>query len=259
MDEELPSAARMYDYFLGGSHHFAVDRAAAKEVERAIPWIGEVYRANRAFLRRAVRCFLDEGVTQFLDLGSGIPTVGNVHEVARQVQPAARVVYVDIDPVAVAHSEALLEDVPDAAILRADVREPERILEHPTARAVLDFSRPVGLLMVGVLHFLHDRDHPYEHVAAYRDAVPPGSMIAVTHGTIDGRPEELTAASQAITTVYNHVDRPSVTRTHAEVLRFFDGFTLLEPGVVPVTSWRFDGATPWNGWFPVYAGVGKKD
>jgi hypothetical protein len=248
----------MYDYFLGGSHHFAVDRAAAKEIEQAMPWIGGVYRANRSFLRRAVRCFLDEGVTQFLDLGSGIPTVGNVHEVARQVQPAARVMYVDIDPVAVAHSEALLEDVPDTAILRADVREPERILEHPTVRAVLDFSRPVGLLMVGVLHFLHAGDHPYEHVATYRDAVPAGSMIALTHGTVDGRPDELTTASQKITAVYNHVDRPSLTRTHAEVLRFFDGFTLLEPGVVPATSWRFDGATPWNGWFPVYAGVGQK-
>src|SRR3954454_8901790 len=190
----------MYDYFLGGAHHFAVDRAAAKEIEQAIPWIGGVYRANRSFLRRAVRCFLDEGVTQFLDLGSGIPTVGNVHEVARQVQPAARVMYVDIDPVAVAHSEALLEDVPDTAILRADVREPERILEHPTVREIIDFSRPVGLLMVGVLHFLHDRDHPYEHVATYLDALPAGSMIALTHGTFDGRPEELTTASQTINT-----------------------------------------------------------
>jgi hypothetical protein len=166
--------------------------------------------------------------------------------------------YVDIDPVAVAHSEALLEDVPDTAILRADVREPERILEHPTVRAVIDFSRPVGLLMVGVLHFLHATDHSYEHVATYRDALPAGSMIALTHGTFDGRPDELTTASQTVSTVYNHVDRPSLTRTHAEVLRFFDGFTLLEPGVVPATSWRFDGAMPWNGWFPVYAGVGQK-
>src|SRR3954469_11469587 len=156
INTELPSAARVYDYLLGGGHNFAVDRIVGEKVLRVLPNGGQIAASNRAFLRRAVLFMMEQGITQFLDLGSGIPTVGNVHEIAQQVDPKARVVYVDHDEVAVTHSELMLRGNEYATVVAADVTEPDRVLSAPAVREVLDFSQPVGLLMVAVLHFVPD-------------------------------------------------------------------------------------------------------
>ncbi|GAA4214305.1 SAM-dependent methyltransferase [Actinocatenispora rupis] len=257
IDLDLPSAARMYDYFLGGSHNFAPDRAAAQAAIGIIPELPAVMRANRAFLRRAVRFALDSGVRQFLDIGSGIPTVGNVHEVARAIDPQARVAYVDTDPVAVTHSRALLADDPYTVVVEADVREPERLLADDGLRATLDLDRPVALLMVALLHFVGPADDPADLVRRYGRALAPGSLLAISHGTGDGR----TAESDAMLRLYADTANPLTARTRDEVAALFDGFEPVEPGVVFLPLWRPDEADevparPER--FCSYAGVGRK-
>src|SRR5215470_9279763 len=177
IDLDRPSIARVYDFFLGGSHNFAVDRAMAEQLLTLAPDVAEIMRANRAFLRRAVRFMVGEGINQFLDIGSGIPTVGNVHEVAQAADPDARVVYVDIDPVAYAHSRAMLKGNDKVVIVRADLREPDVILGSPEVAQLLDLSRPVGLLIVSVLHFIEDSLEPQPAVARLREAMPSGSFL----------------------------------------------------------------------------------
>src|SRR5689334_8693366 len=188
-DFERPNVARMYDYFLGGSHNFAVDRKAAAAVLAAVPGIRALARQNRNFLRRAVQYLAHQGVRQFLDLGSGIPTVGNVHEIAQRDAPGSRVVYVDIEPVAVSHSRTLLEDNPDTAVAQLDLRRPDQVLDSPEVRDLLDLTRPVAVLAVAVLHFLPDSDDPAGVLARYRDAVAPGSRLVVSHASLS--PERL--------------------------------------------------------------------
>jgi hypothetical protein len=160
VDLDRPSAARVYDYFLGGAHNFAVDRELAEQIARMTPNIGDTMRANRSFLRRAVRFLVGEGITQFLDIGSGISTVGNVHEVAQQADPRSVVVYVDVDPIAASHSSAILAGNPQTAVVQADARDTDRILFDPQVRRLLDFSKPVAVLLLGVLHFIPDSDDP---------------------------------------------------------------------------------------------------
>jgi len=255
VDLDRPSAARMYDYYLGGSHNFAVDREAAKAVEAIYPGMAGAARANRSFLRRAVRYLLDQGVDQFLDLGSGIPTVGNVHEIAQQTNPAARVVYVDAEPVAVAHSTALLEDNPLATAVHADLRDPDAVLGHDGVRQVLDFTRPIGVLMVAVLHFVPDSDDPCGVVARYRDALPSGGYLAISHGTLEGIPEDGLDDTERVQAIYRRTDSPLVLRSHAEVTGFFTGLTLVEPGVVALPEWRPDSD---DAYISAYVGVGRK-
>ncbi|NUT47103.1 MAG: hypothetical protein HOV94_07255 [Saccharothrix sp.] len=255
VDLSRPSAARMYDYYLGGSHNFAVDREAAKSVEKIFPGMSGAARANRSFLRRAVRYLLSQGIDQFLDLGSGIPTVGNVHEIAQQTNPLARVVYADVEPVAVAHSTALLADNPLATAIQADLRDPGSVLEHDEVRATIDFDRPLGLLMVAVLHFVPDSDNPHEAIARYREAIAPGSFLAISHGSWDGVSQEGQESGEQVNAIYRRTDSPLVLRTGAEVTAFFTGLDVVEPGVVPLTEWRPDSD---DAYINAYAGVGRK-
>jgi hypothetical protein len=224
----------LYDYFLGGSHHFAVDRDMARQLLQHAPDAGEVMRANRSFLRRAVRYLLGAGITQFLDIGSGIPTVGNVHEIAQQADPYARVVYVDRDPVAVAHSRAMLDGHPYAGVVRSDLLDVDTILGSPEVDKLIDFSRPVGLLIVSVLHFLLDSDDPFTAVAHLRAAMPPGSYLVISHATpVRPETEEFQAA-------YQRSVNQGTTRTGPEIARFFGDFALVEPGLVYLPQWRPD-------------------
>lgn len=235
---DRPSVARIYDYFLGGFNNFAVDRAAAERLCALAPDTPEIMRANRAFLRRAVEFLLDHGVDQFLDLGSGLPTAGNVHEVAQERDPGARVVYVDSDPVVVAHGTALLRDNPRAAAVQADVRHPEAILAHPAVRRVLDLDRPLAVLLVAVLHFVTDDRAAARAVAALRARLAPGGYLVIAHGTDEGLPPDLLAQGQQI---YTQAASPFKARSRAQVARFFRGLELVEPGVVYVPRWRPDG------------------
>ncbi|WP_225849608.1 SAM-dependent methyltransferase [Streptomyces sp. HPF1205] len=237
IDLTVPSVSRIYDYFLGGSHNFEVDREAARIAIKAFPSIPKISQENRAVMRRAVRFAMDRGITQFLDIGSGIPTFGNVHEVAQANDPRARVVYVDNDPVAVAHSRAVLEGNPNATALAGDLRDPLSILDAPETRRMLDLDRPVALMLVAVVHFLPDDERPEEIIAALREALAPGSAMVITHATLDGPTPQGQRGAQE---VYQRTATPLIMRSREELERFFEGFELVEPGVVPLPYWRPD-------------------
>ncbi|MEU0030537.1 SAM-dependent methyltransferase [Streptomyces sp. NPDC006335] len=257
-DPDKASVARMYDALLGGEHNFAIDREAVAAVTAIDPQVRALARANRAFLGRAVRYLAATGVRQFIDLGSGIPTQGNVHEVAQAAAPEARVVYVDKDPVAVAHSTTLLADNPRADIVDADIRRPADVLSAPQVRKLIDFDQPVAVLMVAILHFVTPEENPAGIVAAFRDALPEGSWLALSHATNQDRPD--TAA--AVTQLYrSRATSPVTARSHDEIQGLFAGFDLTEPGLVHVPLWRPDEGedvpeNPSEYW--VYAGVGRK-
>jgi SAM-dependent methyltransferase len=236
VDTNAPSGARTYDYLLGGSHNFAADRMMADQVERAVPGIRAAARLNRAFLARVVRFMVEQGVRQFLDIGSGIPTVGNVHEIAQQQDPACRVVYVDKDPIAVAHSELMLAGNERADIVAADLREPETILDHPTTRRLLDFDEPVGLLFLVVLHWVPDDADPAALVARYREALAPGSHLVITHMTDDLQSDKISAVAGIVRS--SRGDGQVFPRTRAEIATLFGDFELLAPGLVPTGTWR---------------------
>ncbi|GLZ51136.1 hypothetical protein Acsp07_07530 [Actinomycetospora sp. NBRC 106378] len=256
VDLDRPSAARVYDYYLGGSHNFAVDREMAQRAVADWPELPGIMRSNRAFLRRAVRWCGEQGIDQFLDVGSGIPTVGNVHEVARATDPAARVVYVDVDPVAVAHSLALLDGDPLTGVVQADLCDVEGVLGDPVTTELLDLDRPVALLVVALLHFVGDDRRPDEVLARYRDQLAPGSVLVLSHASADDAGEH----ADGHVALYRRTATPMSMRSHAQVLRFFDGFTLVEPGLVPLPLWRPDGPVDGAGAaVPGYAGVGRRD
>jgi hypothetical protein len=238
LDLEIPSAARVYDYSLGGSHNFKVDRDFAQQVFSYVPWVPNINRLNRSFLWRVVRFYLAQGIRQFLDLGSGIPTVGNVHEVAQEAAPDARVVYVDYEPLAYHQASAILADNPHAGIIQADVRDPDAILDHPETRALLDFSQPLGLLMVGVLLFIGPEDHPGELVRAYRRKLAPGSLLAISHLCDEQAPPEQRAQVAAAVAAYQHANEQLHVRTRAEIVSWFDGMEIVDPGVVFLPDWR---------------------
>jgi hypothetical protein len=248
----------MYDYYLGGSHNFAADREAAEQVITAIPNVREMAATNRAFLRHAVLYLLDAGIRQFLDIGSGIPTVGNVHEIAQRVDPPAKVVYVDIDPVAVAHSQQLLVGNPDAVALLGDIGEPRAILDSPQLRATLDLDQPVGLLLISMLPFVPD-EKAYPAVAELIAAVPSGSYLAISHGVIDAFAKD---QYKAVGAVYQRSSsRGGGLRDRAAIERFFDGLELVEPGLVWMSQWRggeLADAGPHPEWIAGLAGVARK-
>lgn len=239
LDVEAPSPARVYDYFLGGSHNFESDRRLAARLAQVMPDIGEIMRANRAFLRRAVRYLADDGVRQFLDLGSGIPTVGNVHEIAQRAAADAKVAYVDIDPVAVAHSRSVLADNRLTTVVESDLRDPERVLADPNLVGLLDFARPVAVLLVGVLHQIPDNDLG-EFLAEYRRKLASGSFLVLSQATQEGeRAHEAREFQQTYNSGYSPGTQMTY-RTRAQVLRLFDGFELVEPGLVQLPEWRPD-------------------
>ncbi|GAA2802177.1 SAM-dependent methyltransferase [Saccharopolyspora taberi] len=257
VDLETPSAARCYDYYLGGAHNFAVDRELARRVEAAVPNVRELAQNNRAFLRRAVRYLLDRGVRQFLDIGSGIPTAGNVHEIAQRVDPTARVLYVDNEAVAVAHSETILEGNEHAGVLRADLVDVPGVLDSPEARRLLDFDQPVAVLMIALLHFVPDSQRPAEVLRAYGDRLVPGSYLGLSHASREHHPESL----DPIIELYKNSSNPVVSRTREEVADLMSPFELVEPGVVYVPSWHPD--SPEDVWADpsesiVYGALGRK-
>jgi hypothetical protein len=238
------STARIYDYFLGGTHNFEADRQAAQKMIELFPMVRAGALNNRAFLRRAVRHIAAAGITQFLDIGSGIPTEGNVHEVAQKIQPGARVVYVDIDPVAVSESLDLLTGNDDATAIRADLREPRSILDHPAVRGTLDFDKPIALLLSAVLHFVPDDELANGIVETLLDALPSGSYLLLSHGSVDGMPERAKQLESAKDLYQRGTASQLSPRTRDDVLRFFEGLDLEEPGLVWVPQWRPEPGDP---------------
>lgn len=258
IDLTVPSVSRMYDYYLGGSHNFEVDREAGKRAIEAWPGLPKIIQANRAFMRRAIRYAVDEGVTQFLDIGSGIPTFGNVHEVAQSAAASARVVYVDNDPVAVAHSRAVLEGNELADVVSADFRSPQDILYSAEVERLLDFGKPVALMLVALLHFVEDRDDPWKTVKEISDSLTPGSLLVLSHSSADEGP--MRTLGTGVRDVYRQTSSPLITRTRSEIKRFFDGFDLVEPGLVPIPRWRPEDMPEAEDPLLLsgYAGVGRK-
>jgi S-adenosyl methyltransferase len=237
IDTRVPNMARMYDYALGGKDNFAADREAVQKLFSFSPENKDVPRANRRFLRRAVRFAAAQGVSQFLDLGTGLPSQGHVHEVVAETDPAARVVYVDYDPVVVNHAKALLVDSDWVTAVEADIRDPKGILTHPDVTGLIDFSQPVAVLFVAVLHGIPDRDDPAGIVRAFAENLSPGSYLTLSHLTSEGHPPALVAQKEE---VFARSTAPVRYRSHAEILRMFDGFSLVEPGLTAVTRWHGD-------------------
>jgi hypothetical protein len=236
----IPHSARIYDYWLGGKDNFAVDRAVGEAMIEAIPGMRYMAGENRKFVHRAARDLVEkEGIRQFLDVGTGIPTRPNLHEIAQQVAPETRVVYVDNDPIVLVHARALMLSSPEgrSEYISADLRDPASILQDPVLTDTLDLTKPVGLTLIAILMLIADEDDPWSTVAALRDAMPSGSCLAITHPTADFNPDEVGKAVAAAT----GAGMTLVARTKEAVARLFGDWELLEPGLVPVSAWRPDG------------------
>lgn len=235
-----PNSARLYDCFLGGGHNTAGDRALAEKIIALAPRWPVGAQLNRSFLRRAVHYMADQGIEQFLDLGSGIPTVGNVHEIAQQQNPRSRVVYVDYESVACNTARTMLANNPRATIIQADLRQPETILNHPDTRDLLDFTQPVGLLIVGVLLFISPKDRPGEIVARYRQQLAPGSYLAISQASDDDLTPDVQAEIDQVLALYEQSSEQLTLRGYDEVASWFAGTELVEPGLVHYPDWRPD-------------------
>jgi len=263
IDTTKPSVARVYDFMVGGKDNYAIDRMVAQRALEIIPDAQEAGRACRAFLRRAVRYLAaDVGIRQFLDLGSGLPTDTNVHQVAQTVHPGARVVYVDNDPMVLVHGRALLASNDTTAVIEADIREPRQILDHEVVRDQLDFTRPIGLLMLSILHHLHDDEDPGAIAATLRDALPSGSYLAIIHfwDPADEQPEIAAKVVEA-ERVFNETLGTGRWRRRAEIQAYFGDFELVEPGLVPLAEWRPDAeekAEQTDSYYTMIGGVARK-
>jgi S-adenosyl methyltransferase len=234
IDTTRPSVARVYDAILGGKDNFAVDRAVAELSVKAMGDGGSGARLNRAMLGRSVRFMAAHGISQFLDLGSGLPTVQNTHQIAQAVNPAARVVYVDNDPSVSLHGQALLAGDAATAVVLADVMEPDKLLGLPEVTGLIDFTQPVGLIMNAVIHHMLDEEDPYGVVTAYKDAAVPGSYMQITH-FCDAAPE----AAASVRVLRENLGRGQI-RSREEIKRFFDGWEIAAPGLVFLSEWRPD-------------------
>ncbi len=255
VETDKPSVARLYDFFLGGHHNYAADRELGRKLLQAEPNARYIVKENRAFLGRAVSYLTQAGISQFIDLGSGIPTQENVHEIAQRGNSESRVVYVDNDSGVIAHSRHLLRGNPLVSIINADLRNPAAIVTHPEVGRLIDFSQPVGLLMVTVLHFVPDTQDPYGIVSRFAQALAPGSFLVISHATRDSSPDTATKVEE----LYQNAATSAHTRTAEEIGRFFTGFEMVEPGLVYLPQWRQDGPEPDHpeqAWF--FAGVGRK-
>jgi hypothetical protein len=250
--------ARVYDYWLDGKDHFAADREAGDQMLRVYPDTLSSVRANRAFLRRAVRHLAAEaGIRQFLDIGTGLPSADNTHEVAQAVAPEARVVYVDNDPIVLAHARALLTSHPEGATgcLDADIRDLDKILAE--AGKLLDFSQPIGVMLVAILQFVEDEDDPYQLVARLIEAVPPGSFVVISHPPSDMQ-ALAPGLAEALAELTQVMAQRITPRSREQVRRFFDGVDLIEPGVVPIQQWRPDSDAEAAARAGMWGGVGAK-
>jgi hypothetical protein len=240
IDTSRPHPARMYDYYLGGKDNYEVDREAAEQVIKLVPDAPTSARANRDFMHRAVRTVVSGGIRQIIDIGTGIPTSPNTHEVARGIDPGVKVAYVDNDPIVSVHAGAKLTNTGNTGFVLADLRDPQAILDHQVIRGLIDFDQPVALMLISVLHFITQEEDPIGIIATLSEAFPAGSALIVTHATADLRREEHGDARD----VYKNATVPLTVRTRAEVEGLFRDFDLVEPGVVQLPLWRPDGALP---------------
>jgi hypothetical protein len=263
IDVSKPNIARVYDFMVGGKDHFAIDRMAAERAMEIMPDAQEAGRACRAFLRRVVRYLAaDAGIRQFLDIGSGLPTQTNVHQVAHEIDPTARVVYVDNDPMVLAHGRALLADEQTTTVIQADIREPEVILNHPAVRQYLDFSQPVGLLMLSILHHLHDGEDPAGIAATLRGALPSGSHVAIIHfwDPAEEHPD-VSVKVQDAERVFNETLGTGRWRRRDEIMTYLGDFELVSPGLVALADWRPDAEAPAeqkDSYYTMIGGVARK-
>jgi hypothetical protein len=236
LDWDRPNIARMYDHFLGGAHNFAVDREAAQRAVAIYPELPIILQVNRGFLRRAVAFLANQGIKQFLDIGSGIPTAGNVHEIAQAIHADARVVYVDIDPVVVLHGEAILQDNPLATSVQGDVRQAAKILDDAQVHRLLDFNKPLAVLLISILHFVPD-EQAFAAVRTLREALPPGGYLALTHASADNLPPE---ARDELQRFWESTRNAMFFRSRSQLAEFFEGLSLVDPGLVHIPLWRPD-------------------
>jgi hypothetical protein len=244
IDTSRPHPARMYDYYLGGKDNYEVDRDAAQRVIDLAPELIPMARANRAFMHRAVRFLAESGIRQIIDIGTGIPTAPNTHQVAHEVSPDVRVAYVDNDPIVATHAGAHLVGMGNTGFFLADLRDPQSVLSHPTIGKLIDFDQPVGLMLMAILHFIQDDEDPAGLVAAYRDALPAGSYLVLTHSTADFHLADPKWAAARDIYRDRGATAPLTLRPHEQVLHFFDDLELLEPGLVQAPLWRPDGPVP---------------
>jgi len=258
IDTSKAHSARLYDYLLGGKDNYPPDREAAEEVIKVTPAVVASARQNRLFLQRLTRHLAaKEGISQFLDIGTGIPTSPNVHETAQEVNPAAHVVYLDNDPIVLAHVRALLTSSPQGRVVyvQADMRDADKVFAEPDLVCALDLSQPVALLVLSTLHFIQDADEARELLGSYVDRLAPGSFVALSLATTDDSPP--VAANQALS-VFQARGIPIMGRTQAEVAALFDGLELIEPGIVRVNRWRPDANTDTEVRVGLYCGVARK-
>jgi O-methyltransferase involved in polyketide biosynthesis len=256
LNTNVAHPARLYDYWLGGKDNFAVDRELAEKILAAQPGSLESVRANREFLKRAVRYAAGAGIRQFIDIGSGLPTVENTHEIAQRCLPDPRVVYVDIDPTVIVHGRALLADAGSTVVVQGDVRRPEMIFEHPDVRRLIDFDQPIAVLFLGVLHFVAEEEDPYGIMSRIRDAIAPGSHVILSHLTGDDDPQTMEGSINIVKR--SPVSVVSLPRTFDQVERLFEKLEILDPGIVPVHQWRPDGPVSMDRRFWLWAGVAAK-
>ncbi|GGK94104.1 SAM-dependent methyltransferase [Sphaerisporangium melleum] len=248
IDTTNPSIARVYDYFLDGKDNFAVDRQVAEMALRIVPDAKDAGKANRRFLRRVVRYLAaEEGIRQFIDLGSGLPTQGNVHQIAQEIDPAAQVVYVDNDPIVLVHGRALLATNGSTTVIQADVRDPEAIYADPALRGRIDFSKPIGLLLFSILHHLNDEEDPWGIAERLREPLPSGSFIAMSN-FFNAQDEHPEASKQAVMVekLFNENLGTGRWRTREEIMRYLGDMELVEPGLVPLADWRPDAGESWE-------------
>lgn len=234
----VPNIARMHDYFLGGKDNFAADREAAEKVLAVAPELRTIAREGQDFRRRVMRYLTGEGITQFITFGAGLPTHSNIHELAQAAAPGARCVYVEHDTVVLTHARALLATDDSTRVVQGHVLRPDELLADPGLRALIDFDRPVGLLLLNVLQYIPDSDGPFESVAKLRDALPPGSHMTLTHVVFDDHPE----TAKALVDIYRKILKRTedASRTFRDVERFFEGWEMVEPGLVYMRQWRPD-------------------
>jgi hypothetical protein len=254
VDTRTASVARVYDFMLGGKDNFAADRELAAQLLANAPISAWIAQQNRAFLGRAVRYCAEQGVRQFLDLGSGLPAQENVHQVAQRVDEACRVVYVDNDPVAVCHARALLAGYSNVNAIDADLRQPAEILSRRDVKQLIDFAEPVAVVMAAILHFIQDTDDPAAIISGYTDAMPPGSYLVLSHATHDTRPEDAERARE----IYQQASSTLITRSKQRIGDLFGNLDLVEPGLVLTTEWRPPVQIPGAEQAGLYAGVARK-
>lgn len=258
VDISTPNVARMWDYYLGGKDNYSADREAAERALEAVPQLRLAAQAHRAFLTRVVTYLAEAGIDQFIDVGSGLPTQGNVHEIAQSARPGAHVVYVDYDPVVCAHGRALMADSDTVGVVQADARRPAEIVDNPEVRSLIDFDRPVAVLLVAIMHFVTDEENPRGIIERFRDAIVPGSFLALTHGTADSMADRPPQATRSLVETYSTSTASLTSRTKDEVLALFDGFDLVDPGLTWLVSWGADQPVENPERSLTYAGVGRK-